>query len=314
MRLAFMGTPEFAVPTLQALLASQHSLQAVFTQPDRPSGRGEQLVPPLVKQLALKEEIPVFQPEVLKQSEWESVFRDLSVDAFVVVAYGKILRPWLLEIPKWGAYNVHASLLPKYRGAAPIAWAIANGESVTGITTMKLDAGLDTGDILLQKAVQIEATDTAADLHHRLSLLGATLMIETLDGLERGVLRPIPQDSGLASHAPMLKKSDGEIHWDDAADVIANRIRAFNPWPGTYTSFRGQILKIWKARSTKILLGESYPAGSLLYHDAHQLLVTCGRGFLQLDEVQLQNRRRTSALDFVHGVRLAKNQHLVLGR
>jgi len=313
MRLLFMGTPLFAVPTLKALLSSHHTVSAVFTQPDKPSGRGEKLAAPPVKLIALEQGIPVHQPEKLKTPEWQSVFGELKVDAYVVVAYGKILPQWLLDLPRLGAYNVHASLLPKYRGAAPIHWAIANGETKTGITTMKLDAGMDTGDLLLQHEIPIKPEDTCASIHDRLAEIGAELMLKTLDGLEKGTAKPLPQDPALATYAPMLKKSDGLLDWSQSAVSLHNRIRAFNPWPGTYTLLQGQTLRLWKAQPAEFS-GESLPPGSLLHHSSGAAVVACGIGFLRLEEVQLENRKRTPALDFLHGIRLGRTQTILLGR
>ncbi|MSO23866.1 MAG: methionyl-tRNA formyltransferase [Acidobacteria bacterium] len=312
MRLLFMGTPLFAVPSLKALLFSHHTVSAVFTQPDKPSGRGEKLSVPPVKRLALEQGIPVHQPEKLKAPEWQPVFAELTADAYVVVAYGQILPQWLLDLPRLGAYNVHASLLPKYRGAAPIHWAIANGETKTGITTMKLDAGMDTGDMLLQHEIPIEPEDTCASIHDRLAEIGAELMLRTLEGLEKATAKRIPQDPALASYAPMLKKSDGLLDWSQSAISLHNRIRAFNPWPGTYTQLQGQTLRIWKAQPAEVS-GE-LPSGTLLHHGSGAAVVACGTGFLRLKEVQLENRRRTPALDFLHGIRLGRSQTLILGR
>ena len=312
MRLLFMGTPAFAVPTLKVLLSSKHTVSAVFTQPDKPSGRGEKLSAPPVKLIALEQRIPVHQPEKLKTPEWQLVFAELKVDAYVVVAYGKILPQWLLDVPRLGAYNVHASLLPKYRGAAPIHWAIANGETKTGITTMKLDAGMDTGDMLLQHEITIEPEDTCVSIHDRLAEIGAELMLKTLEGLEKGTAKPIPQDPALATYAPMLKKSDGLLDWSQSAVSLHNRIRAFNPWPGTYTQLQGQTFRIWKSQPAEIS-GEALPAGSLLHHSSEAAVVACGTGFLRLEEVQLENRKRTSALDFLHGIRLGKAHSILLG-
>ncbi len=313
MRLLFMGTPAFAVPTLKVLLSSKHTVSAVFTQPDKPSGRGEKLSAPPVKLIALEQRIPVHQPEKLKTPEWQSVFAELKVDAYVVVAYGKILPQWLLDVPRLGAYNVHASLLPKYRGAAPIHWAIANGETKTGITTMKLDAGMDTGDMLLQHEITIEPEDTCASIHDRLAEIGAELMLKTLEGLEKGTAKPIPQDPALATYAPMLKKSDGLLDWSQSAVSLHNRIRAFNPWPGTYTALQAQTLRVWRAQPAEVL-GDSLPPGTLLHHSSGAAMVACGTGFLKLEEVQLENRKRTSALDFLHGLRLEKTHSILLGR
>jgi methionyl-tRNA formyltransferase len=312
MRLLFMGTPQFAVPTLKALLSSRHPVIAIFTQPDKPAGRGERLTMPPVKQVALEHKISIYQPETLKAAGWEPIFRQIAAEAFVVVAYGKILRPWLLEIPRLGAYNLHASLLPKYRGAAPIHWAIANGETVTGVTTMKLDVGMDTGDMLLRTEVAIDPHETTAELQDRLSVLGADLMVETLDLLERGALQPRAQDPQLASYAPLLRKSDGELHWERSSAEIYNKIRAFNPWPGTYTLFQRQVLRVWKALPAERCLEQLQPG--MLLHASGGAMVACGEGSLQLEEVQLENKKRTSALDFLHGIRLAKNQTVLLGR
>lgn len=313
MRLLFMGTPLFAVPTLKALLSSRHAVAAVFTQPDKPSGRGEKISASPVKLLASERGIPVHQPAKLKEPEWQPVFAELNPDAYVVVAYGKILPQWLLDLPRLGAYNVHASLLPKYRGAAPIHWAIANGETTTGVTTMRLDAGMDTGDILLQRGICIEPQDTSSSIHDRLAEIGAELMLQTLEEFEKGTIRRVPQDAALATYAPMLKKSDGLLDWSQPAASLHNHVRGFNPWPGTYTALHGQTLRIWKAQPVE-RSGESLPPGSLLHHSTGTAVVACGSGFLRLDEVQLENRKRTSALDFLHGIRLGRAQTVLLGR
>jgi methionyl-tRNA formyltransferase len=308
-----MGTPAFAVPTLKALLSSHHTVSAVFTQPDKPSGRGEKLSSPPVKLVALEHGIPVHAPQKLRAPEWQPIFAELNADAYVVVAYGKILPQWLLDLPRLGAYNVHASLLPKYRGAAPIHWVLANGETSTGVTTMKLDAGMDTGDLLLQQGIPIDPADTCATLHERLAEIGAALMLRTLQAIELGTATLTPQDSALATYAPMLKKSDGLLDWNQPAVSLHNRIRAFNPWPGTYTLLRGQGLRIWKSCPSEVH-DEALQPGCLLHHGSGAALVGCGVGCLQLEEVQLENRRRTSALDLLHGLRLGRNQTLLLGR
>ena len=313
MRLVFMGTPAFAVPTLRALLSSHHTVAAVFTQPDKPSGRGEKLSAPPVKQLAVEQDVSVLQPDKLKAPEWQPIFAGLNADAYVVVAYGKILPQWLLDLPRLGAYNVHASLLPKYRGAAPIHWAIANGETRTGITTMKLDAGMDTGDMLLQHEITIEPEDTCASIHDQLAEIGAGLMLKTLEALEKGAANRIPQDPGMATYAPMLKKSDGLLDWNQSAVSLHNRIRAFNPWPGTYTQVQAQTLRVWRAQPAEALGDSLLPPGTLLHHSSGTAMVACGTGFLKLEEVQMENRKRTSAVDFLHGIRLEKTQSILLG-
>ena len=247
MRLLFMGTPSFAVPTLEKLLSSRHGVSGVFTQPDRPSGRGRRITPCPIKQVALHRGLPVYQPDRLGSEEWR-VLVETTADALVVVAYGKILPPWLFTLPPFGAVNVHASLLPRYRGAAPIPWAIVRGETRTGVTTMRIDRGMDTGDLLLQKAVAIGPEETSVQLQDRLAVMGADLLVDTLDRLEAGQVRPRPQNPQLVSHAPMLKKSDGEIDWNRSSRQIFNRVRAFNPWPGAFTCRGRSLLRILKAR------------------------------------------------------------------
>src|SRR5215216_1183123 len=236
MRLIFMGTPEFAVPSLARLVGDGHEVAAVFTQPDKPAGRGKRLQAPPVKVFALEQQIAVYQPAKIKTNEEvRAVFESLAPDVCVVAAYGKILPEWMLNIPRRGSINVHASLLPKYRGAAPINWAIANGESVTGVTIMQMDVGLDTGPMLLKRRVEIGKQETAIELSARLALLGADALSEALARIERGDLEPEKQNDEEASFAPMLKREDGLIDWRMPARQIANRVRAFQPWPGTYT-------------------------------------------------------------------------------
>jgi methionyl-tRNA formyltransferase len=311
MRLVFMGTPQFAVPTLGGLLSSSHELVAVVTQPDKPSGRGERVSASPVKELAQKHRVSVFQPDKLKGEA--ATFNGLKPDAIIVVAYGKILPPWLFNMPQYGAINLHASLLPKYRGAAPINWAVANGESVTGVTTMKIDAGLDTGDILLQEEVEMGPHDTAAQIHDRLASVGSGLILKTLDSLARDAITPISQDSSLATYAPMLRKADGELIWRQPATEIYNRVRAFNPWPGTYTYLNGAILRIWKAIPIETSISHEVP-GVLTHTGPTGAVVTCRFGSLQLQEVQLENRKRILVHDFIHGIRLPQGQSIVLGR
>jgi len=247
MRIAFAGSPVFAVPTLERLAAERYDIRAVITQPDRPVGRKQELQPPPVKQAALRLNLPAFQPEKIKSDEARAFLEEVKPEAVVVVGYGQILPPWLLELPRYGCVNLHASLLPAYRGAAPIQWAIANGETRTGNTTMLMDPGLDTGPILLQWATEIGPEETAVELAERLSVAGADLMVETLRGLEAGRIMPQPQDNSRASRAPLLKKEHGQIDWSMTAQQIANRIRGFLPWPGCYTGFRGKKLQIWRA-------------------------------------------------------------------
>jgi len=299
LRLIFMGTPEFAVPSLQALVRQGYQVAAVFTQPDRPAGRGQKLSPPPVKRLAQEYGLPVYQPEKLRAPEVVQLIRELKPEVIVVVAYGKIIPQEIIDIPPLGIINVHASLLPKYRGAAPIQWAIAEGETRTGVTTMRIDAGLDTGDILLARETEIEPEETAVELSERLARMGAELLIETLEGLRQGRIQPRPQDHRLATLAPMLKKEDGKIDWRWPAQKIHNRVRGFQPWPGAYTSFRGKTLHIWRARPTGESLGG--PPGRL-ERRGNRLLVACGDGqALELLEVQLEGRKRMDVAAFLCG-------------
>ena len=311
MRLLFMGTPSFAVPTLEKLLSSRHRVSGVFTQPDRPSGRGRRITPCPIKQVALHRGLPVYQPDRLASEEWR-VLVETTADALVVVAYGKILPPWLFTLPPFGAVNVHASLLPRYRGAAPIPWAIVRGETRTGVTTMRIDRGMDTGDLLLQKAVAIGPEETSVQLQDRLAVMGADLLVDTLDRLEAGQVRPRPQNPQLVSHAPMLKKSDGEIDWNQSSRQIFNRVRAFNPWPGAFT-YRGRsLLRILKARPVTPLL-QQQAAGSLWRWDSTRALVSCGKGWLELLEVQPENHKPIAASDFLNGLRLQSRHSILLG-
>jgi methionyl-tRNA formyltransferase len=304
MRLVFLGTPQFAVPALERILAEGHEVQAVYTQPDRPKGRGRELSASPVKQVALARELAVRQPERIRRPEVVREIAALAPEVMVVVGYGQILPQSILDIPPLGIVNVHASLLPKYRGAAPVQWAIARGESVTGVTTMKIDAGLDTGDILLARQTPIGPEETAAELAWRLSATGADLLAETLAGIRAGAIKPHPQDNSLASHAPILRKEDGLIDWNRTAREVYNRVRGFVPWPGAYTWFRGGQLHVWKARPAE--RAASGAPGALAV-DGRRLLVSCGESSaLELLEVQLEGRKRIAAGEFVNGQHLER--------
>ncbi len=305
--LVFCGTPQFAVTTLEKLVAAGFGVRLVVTQPDRPKGRGLELVASPVKQSALKLGLPISQPERIKTiDEFRAQLGGLKPDGIVVVGYGRLIPQWMLDLPALGNINLHASLLPKYRGAAPIQWAIARGETVTGVTTMRLDAGLDTGDILLQKEVAITTEDTAETLAPRLAAIGADLMVETLRGLEAGSIRPQAQDNSRASLAPILQKEDGLIDFSRSAAEIFNRMRGFQPWPGAHTRFRGKGLEILRARPAS----EAMPAAELRAQ-ADRLLVGCGQGSsLELLELQLEGKKRTPARDFIHGYRLQAGERL----
>jgi methionyl-tRNA formyltransferase len=307
LNLVFCGTPQFAVPTLEALAAAGHRIPLVVTQPDRPKGRGLELIASPVKQAALKLNLSITQPERIKTNdEFRAQLAALKPDAIIVVGYGRLIPPWMLDLPPLGNINLHASLLPKYRGAAPIQWAIASGELITGVTTMRLDAGLDTGDILLQRELPIAPDDTSASLSPRLAASGADLVLETLRGLASRTIHPRPQDNSQASLAPILKKEDGLVDFSRSASEIANRLRGFQPWPGAYTKFRGKHLQILRAQPSADVLPE---AELSVLND--RLLVGCGRQTsLEILELQLEGRKRTSARDFLHGYHLTPGEKL----
>ncbi|MFY9792391.1 MAG: methionyl-tRNA formyltransferase [Candidatus Sulfotelmatobacter sp.] len=309
LNLVFCGTPLFAVDTLERLVASGFVIRLVVTQPDRAKGRGLEFVSSPVKQSAAKLGLPITQPETIKNNaDFRSQLSDLKPDAIVVVGYGRIVPQWMLDLPPLGNINLHASLLPKYRGAAPIQWAIARGEGVTGVTTMKIDAGLDTGDILLQEEIPIGSDDTAETITVTLASLGANLMVRTLHDLEMGTIRPRQQDDSQASLAPILKKEDGRIDFTRTAGEILNRLRGFQPWPGAYTQFRGKNLQIWRAAEIKREL-----SASDLQVEGDRLFVGCGgESALELIELQLEGKKRTSAADFVRGYRPQAGEKLGL--
>jgi methionyl-tRNA formyltransferase len=308
MRLVFCGTPQFAIPTLQQLLSAGHSIELLITQPDRVRGRDQEPSPPPVKVLAMEVGLPVVQPEKIKNNpELRARLETINPDAIIVVAYGRIIPEWMLNLPRWGNINLHASLLPKYRGAAPIQWAIANGEKVTGATTMRLDQGLDTGNILLQRSLPIEPDQTAEQLFPLLAQDGASLMLETLAGLEAGTIQPIPQHNPGASLAPILEREDALIDFARPAGEIYNRWRGFQPWPGAYSFFRGKKLTVHRLHpsgSTAALPGEMVVEGDRLF-------VAAGLGTqLELLEIQLEGKKRMPVADFLHGSSPHKHERL----
>ncbi len=307
MEVVFLGTPQFAVPTLEGIAGAGHRVIAVYTQPDRPKGRGQQTAFSPVKEAALRLGLTVKQPERVRRPEVVEELRALNADVLVVVGYGQIIPQSIIDLPRFGILNVHASLLPKYRGAAPIQWAIANGETRTGVTIMQIDAGLDTGPIVTMEETGIGPEETASELSERLAAMGARLLVETLAVLPAATL---PQDHAKASLAPILRKEDGRIDWTRAAAVIANRLHGFTPWPGAFTVFRTETLKIIAA-SVAAERVDAAP-GSLLPHK-HRLLVACGGGTtLELNEVQLEGRKKISAQSFLNGFHPLDNE--VLGR
>ena len=294
-----MGTPGFAVPSLQALHKSRHNVVLVVTQPDRPSGRGRKIMPSPVKESALGYGYDILQPESIKPPAFHDILAGFKPDLLVVVAFGQILPKSLLELPPFRAINVHASLLPRYRGPAPIQWAIINGENETGLTTMLMDEGLDTGDILLQQAMPILPEDTAATLHDKLAREGACLLLETLERLEKGKLTPIPQDPAMASYVPLLSKKDGHINWALPAKDIANRIRGMNPWPGAFTFCGDTRIKISKSR---VLHKDTLETpGTVLMSFPGELLVATGNGALLVEELQGASGKCLAIKDYLCG-------------
>jgi len=310
MRLVFCGTPQFAVPTLKTLLDAGHDVPLVVTQPDRPSGRGMQLLAPPVKQAALDVGLSVTQPEKIKNNiEFRAQLEAIQPYAIIVVAYGRIIPKWMLDLPRYGNINLHASLLPKYRGAAPIQWAVANGEPVTGATTMRIDEGLDTGDMLLQRELVIAPDQTAEDIFPLLAAMGAPLMVETLEGLEAGTIAVKKQDSAYATFAPILKREDGHIDFERTAMEIYNRWRGFQPWPGAYTSFRGKKLTLHRMMPME-LRGEQGNSAEVRV-ERGRLFVDCGgNSRLEIFEVQPEGKKRMSAADFLRGHQLKSGDRL----
>ena len=311
LRLVFMGTPEFAVPSLQALIEGKNLVVGVITQPDQPSGRGMVLHAPPIKVLATSHHIPVFQPTRLRAPEVLAQLQSWQPDLIIVVAYGKMLPQTVLALPPYGCINVHASLLPKYRGAAPIQWALACGERETGVTIMYISERMDAGDILLQKTTPIADDDTAGTLHEKLALLGADALREALQLLQGGQLVARPQNEAEATYAPLIHKEDGRIDWHQDADTIARRIRAFNPWPSAHTTLHGKLLKIFAARRERSIPRPAPASGTVAEVTPVSLVVATGDGYLALNEVQLEGKKRLPISEFLKGYQLTPG--LVLG-
>ena len=298
MRVVFMGTPGFAVPTLRALVRAGHEVVSVISQPDRPAGRGRRLTPPPVKAEAVELGLDVFQPGRIKEPEAVKHLEATKADVFVVVGYGQMIPQAIIDLPRLGCVNVHASLLPKYRGAAPVNWAIVHGEAKTGVTTMRIERRLDAGDIFLASGTEIGREETAVELSQRLAAMGAELLIETIAGLEKGTITPRKQNEARVTYAPILKREDGRIDWSLEAVQVYNRIRGFVPWPGSYTWFRGKRLHVHRA--TPRTAGSLEPG--VISAALGQFQVGCGGGsMLVVEEVQLEGRKRTTASAFLRG-------------
>jgi methionyl-tRNA formyltransferase len=314
LRVVFFGTPEFALPSLRLLIANPEiKLEAVVTQPDRPRGRGQQVSTSAVKDFALDAGIYLYQPEKIRDESAVTFFRQMKPDAVIIIAYGQKIPQSLLDIPRLGWINLHGSILPKYRGAAPINWAIANGETRTGVTTMQVDATMDTGPILLQHELEIGADETAPELSRRMAEAGAPLVIDSLLRLDRGEIAVRPQNNSQASHAPMLKKEMGNLDWSLPATQLYNRIRGFDPWPGAYSYFRGQLCRVWgrpATRDSQLVRPDATP-GSLVI-DGSEILVSCGeQTWLHVETLQLEGKKRITAKQFNSGVRLTSDDKFV---
>lgn len=308
MRIVFMGTPDFAVFTVDELYNAGHEIVLCITQPDKPRGRSGKLTPSPVKAWALEHNIDVFQPKKIRDEESVNYLKGIDFDIAVVAAFGQILPREILEMPRFGCINVHASLLPKYRGAAPIQWAILNGEEKTGVTIMQMGVGLDDGDILLTKEVVLDGTETGGELFDNLASIGATTCVEAIDMIDKGDITPVPQDDSLATHVGMISKELGKIDWGSEAIKIERYVRGLNPWPTAYTSLGGKNLKIWKSHvvteaelSHKNVDVSSIDAGKVCFVDKKNLFVMTGNGILSLDEIQLEGKKRMDISAFLLG-------------
>lgn len=304
MRIVFMGTPDFAVSALEAIVNSGHEVAAVVTQPDKPRGRGKAVLMPPVKEKALELGIPVCQPLKVREESFMIQLRAFAPQIIVVVAFGQILPKQVLELPEYGCVNIHASLLPKYRGAAPIQWAVIDGEKETGVTTMKMDVGLDTGDMLEQVKITLDEKETGGSLFHKLSVLGGELILSTLKKIENGSVMPVPQKDEGSSYAKMLDKSLGNIDWNRDAVSIERLVRGLNPWPSAYTTWKGSMIKIWSAAVLEGAETKEGLPGQVIEVTKHTLLIQTGSGVLSVKELQLQGKKRMDIESFLRGYQI----------
>ncbi len=309
MKIVFMGTPDYAATALEAILQAGYEVTGVVCQPDKPKGRSGALAACPVKECALKYNLPVFQPERIKRPEAVAELKKFPADVFVVAAFGQILSEEILTMPKYGCINIHASLLPKYRGAAPIQWCIVDGEKETGVTIMQMDAGIDTGDILFTKKVEITEEETGGSLFDKLSQAGAELIVEALPKIEAGEVNPVKQDEALSNYARMLKKEDGRINWKRPAEEIGRQVRGMDPWPSAYTYYKGKQFKIWKAQAVDGGT-EGLQPGTIAQIEKQGIWIACGSGMLQVTEAQLEGKKRMSAADLMNGRSLEMNERL----
>lgn len=308
MKIVFMGTPDFAVPSLDILVKSGYEVAAVVTQPDKPKGRGNKLTPPPVKEYALNNNIPVLQPEKVKTGTLAQQLREIAPDLLVTVAYGRILPQEVLDIPPYGCVNVHGSLLPKYRGAAPIQWSVINGDSITGITTMYTDIGMDTGDMLLKREVEIGINETAGELHDKLSIIGAEVLLETLKELEKRTLVRIPQPADEATYVTMISKETGRIDWSKTMEQIHNLVRGTDPWPGAYTFYKGERMRVWKTEYSNV--EKASKPGEIIEVKKEGILVGTGKGNIMLKEIQFDSGKRLKVEQYLAGHSIDKGELL----
>ena len=312
MRVVFMGTPDFAVGTLEALIEAGHEVIGVVTQPDKPKGRGKTLMPTPVKEVALKHQIPVYQPKKVREEEFTETLRKLAPDVIVVAAFGQIITKEILEIPRFGCINVHASLLPAYRGAAPIQWAVINGEKESGVTIMQMDEGLDTGDMIDKVVVPLAQDETGGSLFDKLSQAGARLCVKVLKDLEEGkAVREKQPEESTTAYASMISKKMGEVNWNESAKSIEQLIRGLNPWPSAYTKLQGKTLKLWKAEAQKENVPEGVP-GEVVKVERDTFCIQTGDGILKIEEVQLEGKKRMRADAFLRGYQIGEGT--VLGK